>query len=175
MVDSFSLNFYLWKFVRPGIAEGSSKEYFFNFFFIFGLCQAPGGHFLAATAVIKLLVCGLWGPPRWCEFNLVGYKLVSGMTYGFKFSVVTFSIFHLGLCFKTFHFSCTPCDRGGCWYYSFVLNPRLLPLELSAVDGESSYQTAHRGHTLDFVSSSLTPRTPGKPELCFPGLSKYPW
>ena len=27
-LTQFPLNFYLWKFVRPGIAEGSSEEYF---------------------------------------------------------------------------------------------------------------------------------------------------
>lgn len=139
---------------------------------------------MAATAVIKLLVCGLWGPLRWCEFNLVGYKLLSGMTDGFKFSVVTFSIFHLGLCFKTFHFACTPRDRGVVDITPLSLTRDCFPLNSQLLTGSPPIRLLTVG-TLWTLSALLLPQghqenqscvsqgsvnTPGKHSCCSPYL-----
>lgn len=97
------------------------------------------------------------------------------MTDGCKFSVVTFSIFHLMPSFKTFHFSCSPHEGGVIDISPLSLTQKCIPLKSQLFEGSNSYQTPHRGQTLGFVSRSLTPRTQRKPKLCFTGFSKCPW
>ena len=48
------------------------------------------------------------------------------------------------------------------------------PLKSQLFGGSHSYQAPHPGHTLGFVSSSLSPRTPGKPSSVSQGSVNTP-